>query len=113
MVIPTDIQFSFVAAAIFTDLGKRYILFEHKKSPECSRVAYSKFRLRALIFPILFVIPAAIIFLLAWPGWESQYWSLHIEQTLGNALDASVIGLFFLCYCLLQRFWATGSVFDV
>ena len=94
MVVPTDIQFSFVAAAIFTDLGRSYILVEHQKSPECSRVAYGKFRLRALIFPILFLIPAAIISLLAWPGWESQYWSLRMEQTLGNALNASAIGIF-------------------
>jgi hypothetical protein len=75
MVVPTDIQFSFVAAAVFTDLGRRCILAECQKSPECSHVAYGKFRLRAFIFPIIFLGPAAIVSLLAWPGWETQYWS--------------------------------------
>jgi hypothetical protein len=94
MVVPTDVQLSFVAAAVFTDLGRRYILAEHQKSPECSHAAYYKFRLRALLFPTLFVGPAAMTFMLAWPGWETQYWSARMDQTLGNALNALVAGVF-------------------
>jgi len=93
MVVPTNLQFSFVAAAVFTDLGRRYILAEHQKSPECSRVAYCKFRLRALIFPIIFLGPAAMVSLLAWPAWETQYWSARAEQTLGNAPNALAAGI--------------------
>ncbi len=94
MVVPTDIQFSFMAAAVFADLGRKYILAEHQKSPECSHAAYCKFRLRALIFPILFLGPAAMVFLLAWPGWEAQYWSTRAEETLGNAPNALSAGIF-------------------
>jgi len=65
MVVPTDIQFSFIAAAALADLGKRYILAEHQKSPEHSRLAYCKYRLRALIFAIIFLVPAAMVSLLA------------------------------------------------
>lgn len=100
MVVPTDAQIAFVAAAVFTDLGRRYILAEHQKSPECSHAAYCKFRLRALIFPTLFVGPAAMTFMLAWPGWETQYWSTRMEQTLGNGLNALVAGIFLVALVL-------------
>ena len=96
MVVPTDIQFSFVAAAALADLGRRYILTEHQKSPERSRLAYCKYRLRALIFPIIFLVPAAMVSLLAWPAWETQYWNIRAEQTLGNAPNAVAIGIFLM-----------------
>lgn len=32
MVVTTDVQVAFVVAAVFTDLGRRYILAEHQKS---------------------------------------------------------------------------------
>ena len=94
MVVPTDVQITFVVATIFTDLGKRYILAEHEKSPELSYAAYAKFRLRALLFPTLFVGPAAMTFMLAWPAWETQYWSVRMDQTLGNGQTALVAGIF-------------------
>ncbi len=94
MVVPTDVQLSFVAGAVFTDLGRRYILAEHLKSPESSHAAYCKFRLRALLFPTLFVGPAAMTFMLAWPAWETQYWAARMDQTLGNGQNALVAGIF-------------------
>ena len=94
MVVPTDVQLTFVAAAVFADFGGKYILAEHQKSPEHSRLAYCKYRLRALLFPTLFVGPVALTFMLAWPAWETQYWSLRMDQTLGNGLTSLVAGIF-------------------
>ncbi len=94
MVVPTDVQLTFVAAAVFTDLGGRYILAEHRKSSERSHAAYCKFRLRALLFPTLFLGPAAMTFMLAWPAWETQYWAARMDQTLGNGQNALVAGIF-------------------
>ena len=96
MVVPTDIQFSFIAAAALADLGAKYIETEEKKSPEKSRLAYCKYRLRALIFPIIFLVPAAMISLLAWPSWETQYWSIHAEQVVGSATNATIFGVFLI-----------------
>lgn len=96
MVIPTDMQFSFIAAAALTDIGAKYIQSEHKKSPERLRLAYCKYRLRALIFPIIFLVPVVVISLLAWPAWESQYWTVRAEETLGSAPNAIIFGVFLI-----------------
>lgn len=94
VVVTTDVQIAFVATAVFTDLGRRYILTEHRKSAECSHAAYCKFRLRALLFPTLFLGPAAMVFMQAWPAWETQYWTARMDQTLGNGYNAMVAGVF-------------------
>ncbi|MHC4252183.1 MAG: hypothetical protein ACYS9X_23945 [Planctomycetota bacterium] len=44
MVIPTDVQVSFVMAAIFTDLGRQHVLAEHKASPERAKIAFDHVR---------------------------------------------------------------------
>lgn len=94
MVVPTDVQFSFIAAAFFADVGSNYILGEYRESPERFRAAKSRYQLRALLFPTLFVAPAAMTFMLAWPGWETQYWAERAEQTLNSGTNGLIAGVF-------------------
>jgi hypothetical protein len=94
MVIPTDVQVSFLAAAIFTDIGADAIEAAAKRSTAEREVLYSQYRFRALAYPALFVGPSATVFLLGWPAWESQYWSARFEATMGNPLNGVLYGFF-------------------
>jgi hypothetical protein len=94
MVIPTDVQVSFLAAAFFADLGADVIEAAAKHSTAEGEVLYSKYRIRALAYPALFVGPSATVFLLGWPAWESQYWSARFEATTGNPFNGTLYALF-------------------
>ncbi len=71
MVIPTDVQVSFLVAAFFADLGVDVIEAAAKRTTAEREVLYSQYRFRALAYPALFVGPSAAVFLLGWPAWES------------------------------------------
>lgn len=94
MVVPTDVQASFIAAAFFADVGASSIEAAWKESPERLERAYQRFRFRAVSYPAAFVGPSATLFLLSWPAWESQYWSPRFETTGGRPFDAGLFALF-------------------
>ena len=94
MVIPTDIQVAFCAAAFFADVGAQCIEAARKHSEERLAALYGRFRLRALAYASVFVGSAATVFVLGWPGWEAQYWSPVFETTRGNPVYASYYGVF-------------------
>ena len=94
MVIPTDVQVSFLAAAFFADLGADAIDAAAKRSTAEREALYSQFRFRALAYPALFVGPSATVFLLGWPAWESQYWSARFEATAANPINGVLYGFF-------------------
>ena len=61
MVIPTDVQFAFCAAAFLADVGAECIEAARKHSEERLAVLYGRFRFRALAYASVFVGSAAII----------------------------------------------------
>ncbi|UCE19730.1 MAG: hypothetical protein JSV84_05130 [Gemmatimonadota bacterium] len=96
MVVPTDVQVAFVVGAFFADIGAKLIDAAEGHSVEYLRALYARFRFRALAYPSVFVAPAATTFMLAWPVWETQYWSAGFEATGGNILSAGSFGIFLL-----------------
>ncbi|MHC5056083.1 MAG: hypothetical protein ACYTKD_15365 [Planctomycetota bacterium] len=100
MVIPTDIQVSFVMAAIFADLGRQHILAEHKASPERARIAFGYVRTWGLLNAGLFLGPTIIVFFSGWPAWESQYWVPWAEDLAGSAFHSLLAGLYMIALML-------------
>ena len=96
MVLPTDIQVSFIDGAFFVDMGRKYIESEHTISPERSKLAYCKFRNMSLKYTILCLLPVIAVFFSAWPGWESQYWTVHAEKLKGNGLPSLLAGIYMI-----------------
>lgn len=96
MVVPTDIQVSFIAGAFLADLGAPVIEVAARESRERLGALYRRYQLRALAYAALFVGPAATVFMLGWPAWETQYWSARFEATRGAPLDAGLYGAFLL-----------------
>lgn len=96
MVVPTDIQVSFITGAFLADLGAPVIAAASRESRERLGVLYGQYQLRALAYPALFVGPAATVFMLGWPAWETQYWSARFEATQGAPLNAGLYGAFLL-----------------
>jgi hypothetical protein len=96
MVVPTDIQVSFIAGAFLADFGAPLIEAASRESRERLGALYGQYRLRALAYPALFVGPAATVFMLGWPAWETQYWSARFEATQGAPLNAGLYGAFLL-----------------
>jgi len=94
MVVPTDIQVSFITGAFLADLGAPVIAAAARESHERLDALYDRYRLRALAYPALFVGPAATVFMLGWPAWETQYWSARFEATQGAPLNAGLYGGF-------------------
>lgn len=100
MVIPTDIQVSFVMASFFVDMGRRQIEAESRISPERSRLVYNQFRKWALLNVALFLAPTIVVFFNAWPAWETQYWSSSVERLAGNPFTSLLAGLYAACLTL-------------
>jgi hypothetical protein len=94
MVVPTDIQVSFITGALLADLGAPVIEAAARESRERLATLYGGYQLRALAYPAVFVGPAATVFMLGWPAWETQYWSGRFEATLGEPLHACLYGAF-------------------
>ncbi len=96
MVVPTDVQACFIAAAFFADVGASSIEAASKESAEQLERVYQRFRFRAVAYSSVFVGPSATLFLLGWPAWESQYWGARFETTGGRPFDAALFALFLL-----------------
>jgi hypothetical protein len=94
MVVPTDIQVSFIAGAFLADFGAPVIEAASRESRERLGSLHGQYQLRALAYPALFVGPAATVFMLGWPAWETQYWSARFEATPGTPLNATLYGAF-------------------
>lgn len=65
-------------------------------APETAQDRYRQFRQRVLLYPALFLGPSATLFMLAWPGWESQYLSTAFSDTAGAPLHAALFAGFLL-----------------
>lgn len=96
MIVPTDVQVCFMVGAFLADVGAPAIRAAHEVSPGRAHELYTRFRLRALAYASVFVGPAATMFFLAWPAWETQYWSSRFEQTADHPLHAMLFALFIL-----------------
>lgn len=94
MVLTTDIQVAYIAGAFFVDMGRNYIEMEHKASPERSKLAGQRFRIMAILYASLILVPALIVSFLAWPAWESQYWTACAEEMRDHGSYAVFMGLF-------------------
>ncbi len=93
-VVPTDIQVTFCAAALLADVGARSIEAARKHSERRLTELYSRFRWRALAYASVVIGPSATVFFLAWPGWESQYWSPVFETTRENPINSMYYAIF-------------------
>lgn len=94
MVLTTDIQVSYIAGAFFVDMARNYVEREHKASPERSQLAERRFRTMAVLYVSIFLAPTFIAFFLAWPAWESQYWTVYAEQIRDHGKYAIFMGLY-------------------
>ncbi len=94
MVVPTDIQITFCAAAFLADVGARSIEAARRHSEGRLAALYSRFRWRALAYASVVIGPTATVFFLAWPGWESQYWSPVFETTRGSPFHSMFYAIF-------------------
>ena len=100
MVIPTDIQASFVMAALFADMGRTYILAESRASPARSQLAYHFVRKWALLNVGVFLALTIVVFYCAWPAWEVQYWVPWAEELAGSPLRSLLAGLYLIALSL-------------
>jgi len=94
MVIPTDVQVTFIVAAVLADLGAKQIYAAKAVSEERLTSLYGRYKFRAVSYPGLFLGPGATAFMLGWPAWESQYWSPVFELTANQPAYAMYYALF-------------------
>jgi hypothetical protein len=81
-VVITDIQVAFAAGALFADAGARVIETAKRESEAAFAKLYSSYMLRSLVYVGVFLGPAATIFMLAYPAWETQYVSGVFDKTV-------------------------------
>ena len=93
MVIPTDVQVSFVMASMFADMGRRQI-------ESGSHQARGFVTLWGMLNPALFLGPTIVVFFSGWPAWEIQYWTSLAERVPGNPYLALVAGLYMMALVL-------------
>jgi len=94
--VVTDIQFCFAMGACFADLGAAGITKATTAADFPQSDLYARYRSRALSYPCLFLGPAATMFMLAWPGWETQYVAAAFQHTAGAPFNAALYGAFLL-----------------
>lgn len=94
--VVTDIQVCFVAGAFFVDLAAPAIVASTSSSSFRQSPIYARLLRRVLMYPALFLGPAATLFMLAWPGWESQYLAEAFVVTDNSPANASLFALFLL-----------------
>jgi hypothetical protein len=92
--VVTDIQACFAIGALYADLAAPVLTSTTDVRSFARSDIYARFRQRALIYPALFLGPSATLFMLAWPGWESQYLSLAFADTDGAPLHAALFAAF-------------------
>ena len=98
--VVTDIQVCFSAGALFADLAAPAILASTNASSFLESPIYARLRRRLLMYPALFLGPSATLFMLSWPGWESQYLGQAFVATGGSPWNASLFTLFLLLLVL-------------
>jgi hypothetical protein len=98
--VVTDIQVCFSAGAFFADLAAPAILASTNASSFLESPIYARLRWRLLMYPALFLGPSATLFMLSWPGWESQYLGEAFVATSGSPWNASLFALFLLLLAL-------------
>lgn len=94
--VVTDIQACFAAGALFADLAAPGILASTDARLFLGSAIYARMRQRAVMYPAVFLGPCATLFMLAWPGWESQYVSEAFVATGGDPWNALPFALFLL-----------------
>ena len=93
MVLPTDIQFSFIAGAYFVDMARTYIN-EAQQSPTQAANVHLRFCLMGALYAAVFMIPDIAVSFSAYPAWESQYWMSAAEHLAGHGYLALLAGLY-------------------
>ena len=94
--IVTDIQVCFAAGALFADIAAPAIAATTDAASFRQSAIYQRLRFRALLYPALFLGPSATLFMLAWPGWESQYLGEAFVATAGTPWHAALFAAFLL-----------------
>jgi hypothetical protein len=92
--VVTDIQICFSVGALFADLAAPAILANTSASSFRESPIYARLRRRILMYPALVLGPSATLFMLSWPGWESQYLGQAFEATDSSPWHASLFALF-------------------
>jgi hypothetical protein len=94
--IVTDIQACFAAGALFADLAAPAIVASTDATTFNRSAIYARLRQRMLLYPAVFLGPSATLFMLAWPGWETQYLGESFVATAGKVWNAALFGTFLL-----------------
>jgi len=94
--IVTDIQACFAAGALFVDIAAPAIAATTDTASFRQSALYLRMRHRAMLYPALFLGPSATSFMLAYPGWESQYLGEVFVATAGAPWHAALFGAFLL-----------------
>jgi len=92
--IVTDIQACFAIGALYADLAAPLLAATTKPESFAGSDVYARFRHRVLLYPALFLGPSATLFMLAWPGWESQYLGSAFVDTAGSPFHAALFAAF-------------------
>lgn len=115
-VVVTDIQACFAIGAFFADVASPLIEADGSRSALTDHPVYVRAQRRALLYPGLVLGPSATLFMLAWPGWETQYISGAFERTGGAPANAALYAAFLLLLTAAAWFgnwlgfrWALGG----
>ena len=92
--IVTDIQACFAIGALYADLAAPLLAATTKPESFAGSDVYARFRHRVLLYPALFLGPSATLFMLAWPGWESQYLNPAFANAADSPFHAALFGAF-------------------
>jgi hypothetical protein len=115
-VVVTDIQACFAIGAFYADVASPLVGADQPPSALAGHPVYVQAQRRALLYPGLVLGPSATLFMLAWPGWESQYVSSAFERTAGAPAHAAFYAAFLLLLTAAAWFgnwlgfrWALGG----
>ena len=92
--VVTDIQACFAIGALFADLAAPALASATDAQSFGKSDIYAHSRHRVMLYPALFLGPSATLFMLAWPGWESQYLGAFFVDTAGAPFHAALFGAF-------------------
>lgn len=114
--VVTDIQVCFAIGAFFADVASPLVAGDLPRSALADHPVYVRAQRRALLYPGLVLGPSATLFMLAWPGWETQYVTGAFERTAGAPGHAALFAAFLLLLTAAAWFgnwlgfrWALGG----
>lgn len=114
--VVTDIQVCFALGAFYADVASPLIGGRRPVSGLSDHPVYVRAQRRMLLYPGLVLGPSATLFVLGWPGWESQYVSAAFERTAGAPGNAALFAGFLLLLTAAAWFgnwlgfrWALGG----